>query len=344
MQNISLMFQSATLKLVGWYLVSILLLNMIFSLMVYNFATGELEARFEVIHTRVVQNTVLTQQAAMDFQLIQQRQMQEAKANIVTMLIHANIAILAIASVAAYVWARRTLRPIEAAHEAQTRFTSDASHELKTPLTVMKAELELILRDNTATKQEYRDVLVSNLEEVERLSSLSATLLLLAKLEYSKLEWRRFNLTETIDTAIRSLGDKSDRIDISAVKRIPTIEANPVSVAELILVLLDNALKYSPPDSRVTLTIKRRGRTNVEISVTNTGKGISEKQLPHIFTRFYRADDSRSQFSDDSYGLGLAIAKKIVELHRGELTVTSQPDVFTTFTVRLPLSQTRAMQ
>lgn len=343
MQNISLMFQSATLKLTSWYLVSIMILNLIFSLMVYNFATGELEARFEVVHARVTQNVALTQQGSIDFQLMRERQIQEAKGNIITMLVHANIAILAIASVAAYIWARRTLRPIEAAHEAQTRFTSDASHELKTPLTVMKTELELILSDKNATKQDYREVLVSNLEEVERLSSLSATLLLLAKLEYSKLEWRRFNLTETIDTAIHSLGERAERIDISATKKIPTIEANPTSINELVLVLLDNALKYSPADSRVTLSIKRRGRAGVEISVRNIGKGIPEKQLPHIFTRFYRADDSRSHLADSSYGLGLAIAKKIVELHHGELTVTSQPEVFTTFTVRLPLSQTRSM-
>lgn len=343
MQNISLMFQSATLKLTSWYLVSILVLNIIFSLMVYNFATGELKARFEVIETRLVQNTIMTDQNVAEFQLMRHRQMQEAKANIVTMLLHANVAILAIASIAAYMWARRTLRPIEAAHEAQTRFTSDASHELKTPLTVMKAELELVLHDPRATKKEYREVLASNLEEVERLSSLSTTLLLLAKLEYSKLEWRKFNLTETIDTAIRSLGDRADRIDVSAVKKIPTLEANPSSITELVLVLLDNALKYSPETSRVVLSIKRRGRTNVEISVTNTGKGITEKQLPYIFTRFYRADDSRSHREDGSYGLGLPIAKKIVELHHGELTVTSQPDVFTTFVVRLPLSQSRAM-
>lgn len=343
MQNISLMFQSATLKLTGWYLVSILLLNVIFSLMVYNFATGELQARFEVIETRVVQNTIMTKQNITDFQLMRERQMQEANTNIVTMLLHANIAILAIASVAAYIWARRTLRPIEAAHEAQTRFTSDASHELKTPLTVMKAELELVLHDAKATKHDYREVLMSNLEEVERMSSLSATLLLLAKLEYSKLEWRRFNLTETVDTAIRSLGDRAERIDVSAVKKIPAVEANPTSITELVLVLLDNALKYSPADSRVVLSMKRRGRTSVEINVTNTGKGISEKQLPYIFTRFYRADDSRSHREDGSYGLGLPIAKKIVELHHGELTVTSQPDVFTTFIVRLPLSQSRAM-
>ncbi len=337
------MFQSATLKLTVWYLLGILVLNIIFSVMVYNSATGEIEARFEVIETRISQDTALLEQTAFDFERVRDRQMQEAKANIVTMLLYANIAILGFASVAAYAWARRTLQPIEAAHEAQTRFTSDASHELRTPLTVMKAELELILKDKKATKQDYQQVLTSNLEEVNRLSNLSTTLLLLAKLEYSKLEWRRFNITEPLDVAIRSLGERAERIDITAVKKIPTIEANPASITELVLVLLDNALKYSPPHSRVVLSIKRKGRTNVEISVTNTGKGISDSQLPHIFRRFYRAEDSRNQHADISYGLGLPIAKKIVELHHGELTASSQPDVFTKFTVRLPLSQTRSV-
>lgn len=337
------MFQSATLKLTAWYLVSILLLNIIFSLLLYNFAVGELEARFEVVETRLARTTTLFEQGSFDFQLVRERQLQEARANIATMLVQVNIAILAASSVGAYVWARRTLRPIEAAHEAQTRFTSDASHELKTPLTVMKTELEVALQDKKATKQDYRDVLTSNLEEVDRLSSLSTTLLLLAKLEYSKLEWRSFNITEIIDTAMRSLGERAERIDILAVKKLPSIEANPASITELIVILLDNALKYSPPGSRVVLHIRKKSRSSIEINVTNTGKGISETQLPLIFTRFYRGDNSRNQHADVSYGLGLPIAKKIVELHHGELTATSQPDVFTKFTVRLPLSQTRSM-
>lgn len=342
MQNISTMFQSATLKLTAWYVLGIMIISLIFSLLVLNFATGELQARFEIIETRISQNTTLLEQDDFDFQNVRERQLSEAEHNIIIMLIYANIAVFVVACVGGYAWARRILMPIEAAHEAQTRFTSDASHELKTPLAVMKTELEVILQDKSATKQDYREILESNLEEVDRLSALSSTLLLLAKLEYSELEWRRFNVTETVGQAMHSLGERAERIDVSAMKKIPDIEANPASVTELVVVLLDNALKYSPIDSRVQVSIKRRTRA-VEISVENAGKGIPAEQLPHIFTRFYRADSSRRKQEVASYGLGLPLAKKIVELHHGELTATSQPGVFTRFTVRLPLSQTRAL-
>lgn len=342
MQNISKMFQSATLKLTGWYLAGIIIIGIIFSVLVYNFASGELYARFEVIETRLAQDATPQQQSRFDFQSVRDRQLAEAKQNIIGMLIYANLAVLAIACVASYILARRALKPIESAHEAQTKFTSDASHELKTPLAVMKTELEVILSDKNATKQDYREILESNLEEVDRLSDLSSTLLKLAKLEYSALEWRKFNITETIDVAIRSLGDRAERVDVAAMKKLPEIEANPSSITELVVVLLDNALKYSPPKSRVTIKLQRRVRA-VELSVTNTGKGIAPEQMPYIFSRFYRADNSRTKEAEASYGLGLPLAKKIVELHHGELSATSQPGVFTTFSIKLPLSQTRSL-
>ncbi|QHN42753.1 hypothetical protein GII36_02700 [Candidatus Mycosynbacter amalyticus] len=342
MQNIPKMFQSATLKLTIWYLAGIMLVCLVFSVLVYNFASGELYARFEVIEARLAQSTTVLAQSDFNFETVRDRQIAEAEHNIVGMLLYANLAVLAIASVASYILAKRTLRPIEAAHEAQTKFTSDASHELKTPLAVMKTELEVILSDSGATKQDYREILESNLEEVDRLSELSSTLLKLARLEYSELEWRKFNITETVDTAIRSLGERADRIDVEAVKKLPDIEANPTSITELAVVLLDNALKYSPSDTRVTVSLKRRVRS-VELSVTNIGVGIAPDKLPHIFTRFYRASSSRTLEENASYGLGLPLAKKIVELHHGELTASSQPGVFTTFTVRIPLSQTRAL-
>lgn len=339
MQNISRMFQSATLKLTAWYVLGIMVLSLIFSALIYNFATGEIIARIEVIETRLSKEPDLLSQTTLDLNRLRDKQLEETSHNIITMLIYANIAVLCIATIAGYLWSKRILRPIELAHEAQSRFTSDASHELKTPLAVMKTELEVILSDKQARKSDYREILESNLEEVDRLSSLSNTLLQLAKLEYSSLEWRNFNLTETVDAAMRSLGDRSERIDVQAMKKLPTIEANPTSVIELVVLLLDNALKYSPADSRVTVSLRRRARA-VEVSVTNIGQGIPPEKLPYIFTRFYRADTARFKQAEASYGLGLPLAKKIVELHHGELTATSQPGVFTRFTVRLPLSQT----
>lgn len=338
-KSISRTFQSATLKLTAWYVLGIMIISLIFSLLIYNFATGEIAARIEVIETRIANDPALLQQMSIDLVRLRERQLEQAHRNIIIMLTYANIAVFCVALIAGSFWSRRILHPIELAHEAQSKFTSDASHELKTPLAVMKTELEVVLSDPKAKKSDYREILESNLEEVDRLSHLSNTLLKLAKLEYSTLEWRKFNITETVDVAMRSLGERSERIDVRAMKKLPDIEANPASITELVVVLLDNALKYSPPDSRIEIALKRKVRA-VEISVTNQGKGIAPEKLPYIFTRFYRADTSRSKQSEASYGLGLPLAKKIVELHHGELTATSQPGVFTTFVVKLPLSQT----
>lgn len=334
-KNIARMFESATVKLTAWYVLGIMIISLIFSVLVYNFATGEITA---VIETRRTNDRILANNGV-DVTQLRQQQLEQARHNIIAMLTYANIAVLCVATIAGYLWSRRILGPIEQAHEAQSRFTSDASHELKTPLAVMKTEIEVILADPKAKKSDYREILESNLEEVDRLSDLSATLLKLAKLEYSALEWRKFNITETVDIAMHSLGERGERIDVLAMKKLPEIEANPASITELVFVLLDNALKYSPSGSRVKLAFRRRTRA-VEVSVTNAGPGIEPERLPHIFSRFYRADTARNHQSDASYGLGLPLAKKIVELHHGELTATSQPGVFTTFTVKLPLSQT----
>ena len=339
MQNVSRMFHSATLKLTVWYLIGIMTLSILFSIVVYNFAGSELAARFESIEARLAQNTALfDEDEAFDFATLRERQLDAAAHNTIGLLVYVNITVLIVASFASYFWARRTLKPIEEAHEAQSQFVSDASHELKTPLAVMKTEIEVILHDNKSTKQDYKEILESTLEEVDRLSDLSAMLLKLAKLDYKTLEWRTFNLTDTLDVAINSLGDSADRIDIKPIKKIPELEANPASVTELAIILLDNALKYSPPKSHVTISLKRRQK-NLEFSVTNKGKGIPAEQLPNIFTRFYRADSSRTKQTAHGHGLGLALAKKIVELHHGELTASSKPGDFTTFIVRLPLSQ-----
>lgn len=339
MQNVSKMFHSATLKLTAWYLVGVMLLSIVFSVVVYNFAGSELAARFDAVESRLSKNTtLLDEEGGFNFTILRTRQISAAKQNIIGLLVYANLTVLVIASVTSYLWARRTLKPIEATHEAQTQFVSDASHELKTPLAVMKTEIEVILHDSKSTKQDYKEILESTLEEVDRLSDLSAMLLKLAKLDYKTLEWRTFNITDTLDIAIKSLGDKAERVDISPVKKLPDITANPASVTELAVILLDNALKYSPPKSRVSVALKRRQKT-IELTVTNKGKGIASEQLPHIFTRFYRADSSRSKQATAGHGLGLPLAKKIVELHHGELSASSKPGDFTSFTVRLPLSQ-----
>jgi signal transduction histidine kinase len=257
----------------------------------------------------------------------------KASSHIVMNLIYANTIIFFGGGMASYLLARRTLRPIEEAHEAQKRFTSDASHELRTPLAAMKTELEVTLRDKNATKQELEEVLTSNLEEVDKLTNLSEMLLNLSRLDHDKLERAAIDMQDITQEVISLYSKTEPRIELKVTSH-PLIEGNESALTELVSVLVNNALKYSPAGSTVKVTISSHNR-QLLFKIRNSGPGISEDALPHIFERFYRADESRAKHVHKGYGLGLALAKRIVELHHGELTVTSTPDESTVFTVGL---------
>jgi signal transduction histidine kinase len=261
----------------------------------------------------------------------------EASSHIIIGLVYANVIILLGGGAGSLLLARRTLRPIEEAHEAQSRFTSDASHELRTPLAAMKAELEVTLRDKDVTKKELEDVLKSNLEEVEKLSRLSEMLLNLSRMDHDKLEHTAVNLLDVTNDVIKRFGQPAGRITVSS-KQHAITDANEAAAAELVSILVDNALKYSPDDSVIAITLTKHSR-QVCFEIINTGAGIDEHKLPHIFDRFYRGDVSRTNSGQQGYGLGLSLAKKIVELHNGELSVTSTPGLTTIFTVLLPSYQ-----
>jgi signal transduction histidine kinase len=231
--------------------------------------------------------------------------------------------------------ARRNLIPIEKAHEAQSRFTSDASHELRTPLAVMKIELEAALRDKNASTDELKEVLSSNLEEVNKLSKLAEMLLNLSRSDHTKLKIESVNLTKITKNVVRDFKLPTSRISLTAISHL-TVKGDETALSELVKVLIDNALQYSPKGSQVLINLSKQDN-QAKFEITNTGPGISQDKLPHIFERFFRADSSRTNGEHKGYGLGLALAKSIVELHNGELMASSTPDVETTFTFLLSL-------
>jgi two-component system sensor histidine kinase CiaH len=261
-------------------------------------------------------------------------QIQQARLNLIGSLVITNLCIWIAGGIGSYYLARRSLRPIEEAHEAQSRFTSDASHELRTPLASMKVELEVALRDPKLSKDDIRELLASNLEEVNKLTKLSHTLLQLSRLDHDNIEHAPVSLNSAIATVLARFQSSRQRIiytDLPPTK----VMANQSHIEELLTIFVDNALKYSPADSPITLTLVQQKQLS-GFDITNTGEGIPAENLPKIFDRFYRSDTSRTNGSKKGYGLGLSLAKKIVELHSGELTVSSLPGQFTTFRVLLP--------
>jgi signal transduction histidine kinase len=256
-----------------------------------------------------------------------------ADTNLSMQLLYVNICVLVVGGFISYYLARRSLIPIEKSHEAQSRFTSDASHELRTPLAVMKTELEVALKDKNATVDGLKDILKSNLEEVDKLSKLSEMLLSISRIDNSDLKLGPINLTKITKETIKQFGKPADRIKLDS-KKQQTAWGNEVALADVIKILIDNALIYSPNDSEINIKIAGDSH-NVTFQISNTGPGIDPDKLPHIFDRFYRADSSRTSGEHKGYGLGLALAKNITQLHQGQLNAFSKPNDMTTFTLVL---------
>lgn len=247
-----------------------------------------------------------------------------------------NSGVLVGGSFLSYYLARRTLRPIERAMDAQSRFTSDASHELRTPLAAIKAENEVALRGTDLSLHRAKELLRSNIEEVTRLQQLSESLLRLTS-DRQHMPLQSVWLDEIASDAMNQVIVLAQAKGIAIEDAAPhaQVVADSQTLAQAIVILLDNAIKYSPVKSTIHLEGKASGKY-VFLSVRDEGVGIAASHLPHIFDRFYRADQSRTSQYVKGYGLGLSIAKKLVEQQHGHITATSELDEGSTFTIRLP--------
>lgn len=330
-------FSSATVRLTGWYMLILTLLSLLFSGIVYNIAVSEL-------HRPVApreRNQILNQNQTSDpygvlddFEQLRQSREREAKSHLITSLLIFNIAVIATGGLASYYLAKHTLQPIEEALEAQTRFSSDAAHELRTPLAVMQSEIEIGLRAKKTTEGAQRELLESTLDEVGRLRSLTDRLLLLSNMKTVEVTSTSLDdvATEAINRVIPLAQAKKIGIE-STVGKQKAI-ANSEILTDTMVILFDNAIKYSPKKSTISINVKEQGK-HLLLNVTDNGPGITPEDLPHIFDRFYRADTSRSKENVEGHGLGLSIAKRSVEAMGGTISATSEVGKGTTFTVRL---------
>jgi signal transduction histidine kinase len=221
---------------------------------------------------------------------------------------------------------------------------ADASHELRTPLSVMRGELENLAQD-AALRGETRERLGSVLEEVDRLADIVEGLLALSRLDVgeSQAAWMRVDLAalaaETADQMSLLALDK--RLSVSCqCQGDVTVLGDRSRLKQLVVNLLDNAIKYTPAGGRVSLSVRAHaGEALLEVS--DTGVGIPAEALAHVFKRFYRVDDSRSR-EQGGAGLGLSIVKSICTAHGAQVEVRSTPGGGSTFCIRQPLAQASA--
>ncbi|MGA2967838.1 MAG: HAMP domain-containing sensor histidine kinase [Candidatus Levyibacteriota bacterium] len=262
-----------------------------------------------------------------------------AKLRVLEALFGINIIILLLSALAGYFLAGRTLRPIKNMLDEQNRFITDASHELNTPITALKTSLEVNLRDKQLNLETAKGVLKSNLEDVNSLQSLSEELmeLIMYQKQNGSFKIAKVDLSNVVKAAVgqvKSLAEKK-RITIKVNAPKTLMLGDEKSLRELLVILLDNAIKYTDNKSTISLTVKQED-TEASVIVKDGGIGIKKEDLPHIFDRFYRADRSRTKQTIGGYGLGLSIAKRIVTLHNGSIRVESEVGKGSTFIVTFP--------
>lgn len=321
--------RSAVLKLTLAYLGIILLITIGFSAFVYNLSSQEL--------SRGLRRSVPTYFYQPNLNTLREQQISQSEAMLLSNLVLVNLAALVLGGGASYWLARRTLRPIQAAIEAQSRFTADASHELRTPLTAMQTEIEVALRNGRLTSAEARSLLESNLEEVAKLRDLSEGLLKLTRQEGRELTLQPVEIMEVVRQASARYekAAAAKHIELSLSGKPVTAKGDPTSLIELVCVLIDNGIKYSPVKSTLKLAVTQT-KNQVLITVIDQGIGIKASDLPHIFDRFYRADTSRSKEQVEGYGLGLSLAQHIADSNNAVIEVSTLPGEGSTFTVKLP--------
>jgi len=303
------MFNSARLKLTAWYLLVIMLVSISFSVVVFRIEVAEIE--------RLVLSSRFNLPPEIIEEVVQRR---------ITSLVLINLGILVAAGTLGYFLAGRTLRPIKEMVEEQNRFIGDASHELRTPLTSLKSAMEVNLRDKNLTVKEAKQLLNDSLGEVNKLQYLSESLLQLAH-QQKPADQKKFDvvsLAEIIKNAIKTIEPKAKQKNVTLKSDLieVDVQADKYGLTDLVVILLDNAIKYSHPEGQVVISTKKTDG-GVLIRVEDFGIGIEKEALPHVFDRFFRADSARVKSDSGGYGLGLSIAKKIVEDHHGSINIES---------------------
>ncbi len=342
------MFQTARIKLTAWYLLILMCVSISFSAVIYKVLTREVERfaraqRFRIEHPpqngiiprmELFENAKPAMRVVLDPDLIS-----ETNKRILWSLITLNGIIIVLSGGLSYLLAGRTLDPIKRMVDEQNQFISDASHELRTPLTSLKSALEVNLRDKHLTLEQSKKIMAENILEVNNLQSLSDSLLQLAQFQtpHARQLFESVDMGKVIKDAIGKVQSlaHAKKITIHTKAVHTTAWGNSYSLVDLIVIILDNAIKYS--DTNSTISIETSVKDNYTIiRVTDRGCGIAVNDITHIFDRFYRADTARSNSGTNGYGLGLSIAKQIVNLHQGTIQATSVLKKGTTITITLP--------
>jgi two-component system, OmpR family, sensor histidine kinase CiaH len=337
-------FKSARIKLTAWYLVVIMTISITFSVTIYRLLINEVDRFAQAQRFRLQRQSAdvplfITLPDGTTKQLVipeaDDELVQETRQRVIYFLAMINVVILGLSGTLGYVLAGRTLAPIQKMIDEQERFISDASHELKTPLTALRSSLEVYLRDPNPSPADTREVMEGSVEEVQRLQKLTESLLTLSQ---SKVVAPNVKTQVSIDKCITEAIDKvrplakDKHIEIVYKRKMAKMDGENDRIRELFVILLDNAIKYNKENGKVIVKITKN-QSQIVVKVSDTGIGIAKKDLTNIFDRFYQVSTARTKVSAGGYGLGLSIAKQIVDNNGGSIKVESKPNKGTVFQV-----------
>lgn len=340
------MFHSARIKLTAWYLLIIMFVSVTFSIAIHRVLSNEIDRFSRMQRLRIVRrfqaNNILPPDTD-DSPIIDPALIQETEKRLDIIIVLINVGILVVSGGTGYFLAGKTLQPIQEMVDEQNRFITDASHELRTPLTALKTSMEVYMRGKKNTSVDTKKLISESIEDVNYLQSLSEKLLQLA--QYEKPNTNTMIEQISVATILKESAAKVERlahkkhISIKQTVANETVYGDKFAFVDLFVILLDNAIKYSPPKKNIFMNVKRIDGFS-HIYVKDEGVGIPTTDIPHLFERFYRADKSRSK-KVNGFGLGLAIAKKIVESNGGKIIVTSSVGKGSEFEVILPTHASR---
>jgi signal transduction histidine kinase len=265
------------------------------------------------------------------------RVVREAVGSLLLILIPVGLVGLVLSGVGGLYMSRRAMQPVKDSFQRQRTFIADASHELKTPLALVRINADVMKRN--PTDPENREVIEDQLAEIDRMDVLLSDLLVLARLDAERLdvEKKPFDLSviaaETAGRFLTRAAEEGVRLEVEVPDDLPAY-GDPDRTSQILAALLDNAVRYTPKGG--TITVSGRSHDGLaEASVTDTGPGISPEHLPRVFDRFYRAEEARTRTGGGT-GLGLSIAYDLARAQDGELAVESAPARGASFTLRMP--------
>lgn len=247
---------------------------------------------------------------------------------------------LSIMFACSYLMSVNAIRPIKDFYITQRQLISDASHEIKTPITVVSANLDLMSSAPNSTIASNQKWLDSSKYQIQRMSNLILQLLELSNLEESTVlhNFQKFNASDVCQGVILSFEAGCFEKNITVALDIHDgiiAKGSEIDFEKLVTILVDNAVKYTPINGHVSIIFKKEIKSSV-LCVENSGKGIAADKIPFLFERFYKIDNSHAE-SGNSFGLGLSIAKSIATKMKGSLICESQIDEYTRFVLTLPL-------